>query len=516
MTTARRSKIISSSIIVSAATLASRVLGLVRDVVFAHVFGSGGATDAFFLAFKIPNFLRRLFAEGAFSQAFVPVLAEYKEKGGIEAVRGLLGPVIYWLGFRLTLVTIVVIALAPYVALVFAVGYWWNGETAKLTQTGDMLRIIFPYLFLISFTALCGSVLNTFGKFAVPAITPVLLNLTLIFFALVVSPLMSQPIYALVWGVIVAGVLQFSFQLPFLAREKLLVLPRREPNNEGVRKIAKLMLPALFGVSVSQINLALDVMLATLLADGSVGWLYYSDRLSELPLGLIGIAIATVVLPSLSKDHSADNPERFNQTLDWAIRVVCLLGVPAGLALLILAEPLIITIFFHGEMTEHDVLMSAQSLRAYAVGLLAFMLVKILAPGFFARQNTRKPVEIAIKAMVANMVFNLCLVFWLAHVGLALATSLSAWLNAILLFFTLRKEIGLNLERATVWLLVKILLAAALMGVALWWFAGPGEIWLQMTLTQRILQTAILVPLGLMVFAGSGWILGVRPRHFRH
>ncbi|MCP1328729.1 murein biosynthesis integral membrane protein MurJ, partial [Halomonas sp. 707D4] len=337
----------------------------------------------------------------------------------------------------LALITALAMLAAPWLIWLFAPGFGRDPE--KLALTADMLRLTFPYLLLISLTAFSGAVLNTWNRFAVPAFTPVFLNLSLIGAALFLMPLMEEPAMALAWGVLIAGIAQLAFQVPFLYRLGLLPTPWPNFAHDGVKRILKLMAPALFGVSVSQINLLLDTVLASLLAAGSVSWLYYSDRLVELPLGVFGVAIGTVILPALSKRHAERSSEHFARMLDWGIRMVLLLGVPAALALVVLAEPLLITLFHYGAMTDSDIQMSAMSLRAYAVGLVAFMLIKVLAPGFFARQDTRTPVKVGIMAMVANMVFNLILIWPLAHAGLALATALSAFLNAGLLGYLLHR-----------------------------------------------------------------------------
>ena len=369
---------------------------------------------------------------------------------------------------------------------------------------------------LISLTAFAGGILNSYDRFAVPAFTPVLLNLAMIAAAIWLAPLMEEPVMALAWGVLIAGALQLFFQLPFLMRLGLLPRPKVDYRHEGVSRILKLMLPALFGVSVSQINLLLDTVLASFLQTGSVSWLYYSDRLSELPLGVFGIAIATVILPSLSRKHASASVDRFAATLDWAVRAVLLIGVPAALALGLLAEPLIATLFGYGEVTDRDVIMSAQSLRAYSAGLLAFMLIKVLAPGFFAREDIRTPVRIGVIAMVANMVFNLILVFPLAHAGLALATSLSAWLNGFLLWRGLRRKGAWQSQPGWPRFLAQLVFANALLaGVILWLRAPVGE-WLVMTGYQRATDMSVLVGSGVVVYFLALALAGVRVRHFRH
>ncbi len=504
--------LLKSSGIVGIMTLLSRILGLVRDVVIARYFGASAGADAFFIAFKIPNFLRRLFAEGAFSQAFVPVLSEYKTKTSHEDVRGLIASVAGVLGLVLLVITLVAMLCAPGLTFVFAPGF--HGEPEKFALASDMLRITFPYLLLISLTAFAGAILNSFGSFAVPAFTPVFLNLAMIFAAIFMSPLFAEPVMALAWGVVIAGLLQALFQVPFLLRRNLLPRPRLDYRHEGVRRILTLMVPALFGVSVSQINLLLDTVLASFLQTGSVSWLYYSDRLAELPLGVFGIAIATVLLPALSRRHAEQSTTEFSATLDWAMRAVLLIGVPAALALLTLAEPLLITLFYYGEMTVFDVEMSAGSLRAYSLGLMAFMLIKVLAPGYFSRQDTKTPVKIGIRAMIANMGFNLLLIFPLAHVGLALATSLSAWLNAFWLFSGLKKS-GVFVPRPG-WqrFAGQLLLANAALGLVIWAVALRGLDWYQLSLAARATYMLATVVLGAGGYFLVLYLCGVRVRQF--
>jgi putative peptidoglycan lipid II flippase len=510
----KKSSKLKSTGVVGGCTMLSRILGLVRDIVIAHFVGASASADAFFVAFKIPNFLRRLFAEGAFAQAFVPVLSEYQGKRDQAAIKSLVDHVSGTLGLTLVMLTAIGIVAAPLLTMLFAPGFVQFEE--KMALTSDLLRLTFPYLLLISLVAFAGSVLNSYGRFAVPAFTPVFLNLSLIGCALFMAPLLDNPVMALGWGVLIAGAVQLLFQLPFLARLHLLPRPRVDRKHEGVRQIIKLMIPALFGVSVSQINLLLDTVLASFLQTGSVSWLYYSDRLVELPLGIFGIAIATVILPSLSRQHVSESTEQFRGTLDWALRLVCLLALPAALALFVLAEPLIMTLFQYGAMTANDVTMAAMSLRAYSVGLLAFMLIKVLAPGYYSRQDTKTPVKIGMWAMAANMVLNLILIWPLQHAGLALATSLSAFLNAGLLFAGLYR-MGIYRPQ-TGWgvLGLRLLLANAAMVAVILWLGSESQSWQEWSVWQRAWQLGILCMAGGSVYFVVLLAVGLRPRHLRH
>ena len=508
-----------SSALVGAMTMLSRVLGLVRDVVIAAFVGATANADAFFVAFKIPNFLRRLFAEGAFAQAFVPVLADYKEQGSIVAARALVDRVAGVLGGTLLLVTSLCVLAAPLVAALFAPGFIGQGE--KFLLTSQMIRVTFPYLLLISMTGFCGAILNSYGRFAVPAFTPVFLNLSLIFAATVAAPWFAEPVFALAWGVFFAGIIQLLFQLPSLYRLDLLPRPIWDTRHPGVRRILKLMVPALFGVSVSQINLLLDTVLASFLPTGSVSWLYYSDRLAELPLGVFGIAIATVILPKLSAHRAAEREDDFSLTLDWAVRAVLLIGVPAAVALVLLAEPILITLFQYGELGPRDVAMSSLSLQAYSLGLVAFMLVKVLAPGYYARKDTATPVKIGIAAMVVNMVLNIALVlplmyYWgIGHVGLALATSLAAFLNAGLLLRGLVRDGVYRFHGGWARYSARLSLATVGMAVTLLLLAHEPALWLSWDWHQRAREIALVCAAGAAVYLAIHLLLGTRLRHLR-
>lgn len=508
-----------SSAIVGGATMLSRVLGLVRDVVLANVIGANGNADAFFVAFKIPNFLRRLFAEGAFSQAFVPVLADTREKGGLIAVRELVDRVAGVLGGTLLLLTLLTMVASPLVATVFAPGFL--RDPAKLALTGDLIKITFPYLLLISLTGFAGAILNSYQRFAVPALTPVFLNLSLIVAALWLTPNFEEPAFALALGVLIAGFAQLLFQVPALAGIDLLPRPRWAPRHDGVKRILLLMVPALFGVSVSQINLLLDTVLASLLPTGSVSWLYYSDRLTELPLGVFAIAIATVILPTLSGQRARADDPAFADTLSWAIRSVLLIAIPATVALAFLAEPLLVTLFQYGAFGATDRVMAAVSLQAYSVGLGAFMLVKVLAPGFYAREDMKTPVRIGIIAMGTNMVLNLAfvlpLMWWfnIGHAGLALATSVAAWLNAWLLYRGLRRDGVLLASGFPLTWMMRIVVATLLMTLLLWGATPEIRLWDQWDAWQRGYRLLGLCCGGLLAYVTVLWILGLRPAMLR-
>lgn len=501
-------------------TFISRVLGLVRDMVVANLMGASASSDVFLFANKIPNFLRRLFAEGAFAQAFVPVLSEYKETKSLTDTQLLIARASGTLGCILLLTTLVAVIASPAIVALFGTGWfidWLNDGSgaAKFELASSLLKITFPYLFFISLVALSGAILNTYGKFAAAAFTPVLLNVVIILFAVVFADSFAEPAYALAWGVFVGGLVQLLFQLPFLLKVGALQKPQWGWHDEGVKKIRLLMLPALFGVSVSQINLLFDTFLAVLLETGSISWLYYSDRLLEFPLGLFGIAISTVILPQLSKDHVTASSDSFSQTLDWGILMVCLLGLPSAIGLAMLAEPMLMVLFMRGEFDLDAVVRSGQSLVAYSTGLLSFMLIKILAAGFFSRQDTKTPVKIGIKAMIANMVFNLILIYPLAHVGLALATSLSAAFNALFLYLTLNQQGVYCLSKQLKVNLLRVAVASTLMAVGLYYFLPSLDTWLAWPELQRIYSLIGFILFAAVAYLLSLFILGVRPFHLK-
>ncbi len=507
-----RFQLLKSSAIVSGMTMISRLFGLARDMVIAYFFGAAAGADAFFLAFRIPNFFRRLFAEGAFAQAFVPVLTGYKSSRSHEEVKELVDRTSGSLGMVLLLITLAGVLAAELVISLFAPGYIYQGDTAKFELAVDMLRLTFPYLMLISMTALSGAILNTYGRFAVPAFTPVLLNISLIGAALLLRDHLQEPVMALAWGVLIAGVAQLSFQLPFLARISLLPVPKPGFRDPGVRRIGALMLPAIFGASVSQINLLLDTLLASCLETGSLSWLYYSDRLLELPLALFGITIATVILPGLSREHAEASASAFSDTLNWSLKLVLVFGAPASCALILLSEELIATLFFQGEMTERDVSMAGLSLAAYGAGLLGHMWVKVLAPGYFARQDTRTPVRYGIIALVANMVLNLALIWHWQHVGLALATSLSAFLNAGLLLTGLIRSGVLQLSPGWGKFILQVTIAVLLMGLVLHYLVPAMTLWLSEGFFVRLIYMLLICLAGAVIYGTALFLLGINPK----
>ncbi|MED5504005.1 MAG: murein biosynthesis integral membrane protein MurJ [Pseudomonadota bacterium] len=508
-------RLLKSGMIVSAMTLISRVLGLVRDVVVANLMGAGASADVFFFANKIPNFLRRLFAEGAFSQAFVPVLTESHAQGDMDKTRELIARAAGTLGVIVSIVTILGVLGSGVVTALFGFGWfldWMHGGPAaeKFELASVMLKITFPYLWFITFVALSGAILNTLGKFAVSSFTPVFLNVMIILAAWFISPQLSQPEIGLAIGVLLGGLVQFLFQIPFLIKAGVMVKPKWGWRDPGVVKIRTLMIPALFGVSVSQINLLFDTFIASFLQTGSISWLYYSDRLLEFPLGLFGIAIATVILPALSRKHVDAHSEGFAHTMDWGVRMVTLLGIPAMLGLMVLAKPMLMVLFMRGEFSPQDVHQASLSLLAYASGLLNFMLIKVLAPGYYSRQDTKTPVKYGIIAMVTNMVFNAIFAYFYGYVGLAIATALSAFVNMALLYRGLHIAGVYQITKRTVLFIIRLVIAGAAMVAAILWQLEDMSVWLNWSFAHRSGVLGMLVGLGAVVYLAVVFLLGMR------
>ena len=497
---------------VSSLTMVSRVLGYVRDFFIARIFGAGLLTDAFFVAFKIPNLLRRLFAEGAFSQAFVPILGEYKNRTSAEETKSLIDSITTVLFLVLVLAAALGMAAAPLIVYVTAPGF--AAEPEKFALTVALLRITFPYIVFISLVALAAGVLNTWNRFAVPAITPALLNVAFIVGAAFFAEYFDPPVLVLAWAVFAGGLLQLAFQVPFLMRMKLLPRWRLDFSHPGLRRVLLLMAPAAFGVSVSQISLLLNQIFASFLPTGSVSWLYYADRLMELPAGVLGVAVGTILLPSLSKYHATANTTEYSRLLDWGLRITVLLAVPSAVALAVLALPLIAMLFHYGRFGAEDAWMTRQALVAYSVGLVGMILVKILAPGFYARQNVRTPVKIGVVTLVATQLMNLALVGPLRHAGLALAIGLGACLNALLLYLILKRQNIYVPQAGWPVFILKVLASVAFMAVVLFTSMGEASWWLQAGWQLKVPAILGLVLLGTGVYAACLLAFGFRPRDF--
>jgi putative peptidoglycan lipid II flippase len=497
---------------VSSLTMVSRVLGYARDFFIARVFGAGLATDAFFVAFKIPNLLRRLFAEGAFAQAFVPILGEHRHRAGPEATKSLIDAVATLLFLALVLAAALGMAAAPLIVYATAPGF--AGEPEKFALTVTLLRITFPYIVFISLVALAAGVLNTWSRFAVPALTPALLNVAFIVGAAFFAERFDPPALVLAWAVFAGGLLQLAFQVPFLVRLGLLPRWRLDFRHPGVRRVLLLMLPAAFGVSVSQLSLLLNQIFASFLPTGSVSWLYYADRLMELPAGVLGVAVGTILLPSLSKSHAVADTAEYSRLLDWGLRVTVLLAAPSAVALAVLALPLVTMLFQYGRFGVGDAWMTQQALVAYSVGLVGMILVKILAPGFYAKQNVTTPVKIGVATLIATQLMNLVFIGPLRHAGLALAIGLGACLNAFLLYWMLRRASIYVPQPGWPVFILKVLAAVGFMAIVLFSSAGEAAWWLGAGWQQKVPAVLGLVALGAAAYCACLLMLGVRPRDF--
>lgn len=493
---------------VSSMTLFSRVLGFARDAIVARVFGAGIATDAFFIAFKLPNLLRRIFAEGAFSQAFVPILAEYKNKQGEEATGLFISYVSGLLTLVLAIITVLGIVTAPWIIYITAPGFADTADKFRLTTV--LLRITFPYILLISLASLIGAILNTWNRFSVPAFAPTLLNVSMIGFALFAAPYFHPPIIALAWAVVVGGVLQLGYQLPHLKKIGMLVLPRINIKDAGVWRVLKQMAPAILGVSVSQISLIINTIFASFLVSGSVSWMYYADRLMEFPSGVLGVALGTILLPSLSRSFASGDNQEYSQLMDWGLRLCLLLAIPSAVALGILAGPLTSALFQYGKFNAFDAAMTQRALVAYAIGLIGLIVVKVLAPGFYSRQDIKTPVKIAIVTLVATQLMNLVFIGPLAHAGLSLSIGLGACLNAGLLFWQLRRQKIFILQAGWIGFLWRLICAVFVMAAVLFAILWVMPAWGEGEMVWRILRLSLVCGIG-----GAGYFLTLGLLGFR-
>ena len=498
---------------VSGMTLLSRILGFVRDFVQARAFGAGIEMDAFVVAFRLPNLLRRMFAEGAFSQAFVPILAEYKNKRGDEETHRLINHVASALGLVVLIVSILGALAAP--AIIYATAPGFSDDIRKFELTVELTRITFPYIFFMALVAMAGGVLNTWSRFAIPAFTPVLLNLSFIGMALFAAPYFDPPILALGWAVFIGGLAQVLLQLRPLA--KIGMLPRFSLNvsDPGVRRILKLMGPAMLGVSVSQISLLINTVFASFLPSGSVSWLYYADRLMEFPAGMLGVALGSILLPSLSKMHADEKPAEFSALLDWGLRLTLMLTLPASLGLALLAVPLISTLFHHGAFSANDVLQTRTALIAYSIGLTGLILVKVLAPAFYSRQDVRTPVRIGIFSLIITQLMNLVFIGPFQHAGLALSIGLASCVNAGLLYHGLRKRAVYTPLPGWGRFAAKLLVALIALGLSVHFAAGSNALWLSASGLERVLRLLALVIGGMGVYFAVLFALGFRVGDFR-
>ena len=520
------SKLFKSAFIVSAMTLLSRISGLFRDIVFATTLGSGVMSDVFFVAFRIPNVFRRIFAEGAFALSFVPVFAEYHNTKTDEEKKQFLNNTAGFLAVTTFSVTLLGVVFAPNIVSVIGMGFKNDPQAFMLAV--EALRWTFPYLFFISLVAMSAGILNTYSRFAIPAFTSVLLNICLIIAAWFFVPHSESygvnPSLILAFAVFLSGLVQLMFQIPFLKKQAILPKPNlvvtQYKRDAGLVKVVKLMVPSIIGASIAQVNIMINTIIATFLATGSVTWLYYSDRLVEFPLGMIGIAISSVILPSLSKEYANTESDRFSALLNWGLKLSMVVTVPSMLGLIVLSESLLVTMFQYNAFSYHDAVMSSHSLKAYALGLVALVMIKIIAPGFYARQDTKTPVKIAVCALIMNVICALILVQYLQHTGLALAVSIAAWINAILLCLILVRKKVFNPDRDWLIYILKVIIATLVMTAALYYMNQyldanlfvETTFWEHSKLWQRVLALSTLVALGVGIYLTTIYTFGIRIR----
>lgn len=496
----------------------SRITGLVRELLIARAFGASGFTDAFFVAFRIPNLLRRLFAEGAFSQAFVPILAEYVNKKGADPAKELIDKVATALMWTLVLICVTGIVAAPGVVYLIATGLDGNSEVFELSVL--MTRIMFPYILFMSLVALAGGILNTWREFRIPAFTPVLLNVSFIIASLFVAPYLEQPVLALAFAVFAGGLLQLAIQIPALM--KIGMMPRISFNiagvfqNPGVRRVIRQMVPATFAVSVAQISLMINTNIASRLVHGSVSWISYADRLMEFPNALLGVALGTILLPSLSKAHANNDEKEYSSLLDWGLRLTFLLALPASVMLMTLPVPFTATLFHYGKFSSQDVFMTSNALIAYGIGLIGLIVVRILAPGFYAKQDIKTPVKIAVGVLVVTQLMNLIFVPLYAHAGLALSIGIGACFNAAILFFMLRRRGIYRPQSGWRIFFFKVGIALILLaGVSIWVAGYFNWIALQAHPFLRVGALALVMSVCGVVYFGALFAMGFRLKNFR-
>lgn len=497
---------------VSGMTFISRILGFVREALIARYFGASPVTDAFLVAFRLPNLLRRIFAEGAFSQAFVPILAEYKQQQGEDATREFVAHIAGTLTLVLFLITAAGVLAAPLIIWLTAPGFADNASQFDLTI--NLLRLTFPYILLISLTSLGSGILNTYNRFSIPAFTPTLFNVASIACLIWLAPRLQEPVFALAIGVLIGGLAQLAFQLPYLKKIDMLPLPRFQWRHSGVARVIRTMGPAVFAASISQISLVINTILATFLVAGSVSWMSFADRLMEFPTALLGVALGTILLPSLSKHHANKSAEEYSALLDWGLRLALLLAVPAAVALALIGEPLTVALYQYGKFSAHDSEMTRRALAAYAVGLPGLILLKVLAPAFYARQNVKTPVKIAIITLGVTQALNLVLIWPLQHVGLALSISIAALINSALLYWKLRQHSIYQPQAGWLRFTLQVGAAVLLMAAALAGMLQIDDGWRSGSMATRLLWLLPLVLGGMFTYFAALMAFGIRPRQF--
>ena len=503
-----------SGLVVSSLTFLSRIFGLARDIILAASFGGTAVLDAFLVAFRIPNFFRRLFAEGAFVQSFLPIVVEFQSKEEKEKLKTFISQT---LGFMLVLAGTICalgVIFSEYLTFIFAPGF--RKDPGQFVLTSSMLQITFPYLFFITITAYFMALQNSENKFALPAFTPVILNLCLIFAVVVAANRFEDPIMAAAWAVFVGGAIQLFIQLPAVYRCGLLHIPRfRLSIHPSVRRLLKVMTPVLLSGSVVQFNLMIDMLLASFLVAGSIAWLSFAERLIQLPLGVFGIAITTIMMPNLSRLYNTASVRATEYFVSWGVRLALIIALPASLGLILMAVPLLSSIYYYGAFSAEDVLKTSMALQAYALGLPGFILIKVLSSVFFSRQDTKTPLKVILFGAVLGIICSLSLVWSLKHVGLALATSISATFNATVLGIIVHRR--MNFNRNTWRFVLRLVIALAALAIFLIYITPHIQIsggdWLAMPPKMRIINLMIIIPLAVVVYFSCLFIGGIKWRH---
>lgn len=513
---AKNAKPLRAGGVISGLTLVSRVFGLIRDIALAFIFGGSSSLDAFLVALRIPNFFRRLFAEGAFVQSFLPIVVELESKKEKEQLKIFIAHTLGFIFIVLSIICALGVIFSDSLTLLFAPGF--SKDLQKFQLTSSMLQITFPYLLFITLTAYFMALQNSMNKFALPAVTPVILNLCLIYSVLVVSPQLDNPIIAAAWAVFIAGCLQLLIQIPAVYRCGLLQLPKFKITvHSSVRRLLKVMAPVLLSGSFVQVSLMIDMFLASFLVVGSITWLSFAERLIQLPIGVFGIAIVTVMMPQLSRLYNVSSARAINHFTAWGIRVSLIIALPAALGLFIMAKPLLATIYFHGSFSEQDVNNTVLALRAYAIGLPGFILIKILSSVFFARQDTKTPLKVTLVSVLIGIIASLSLVWSYKHTGLALATSVGASCNATILGILIYREKGIKLDYGSMLFLLRLCIALVALAAFLL-FAVPyiqlrGDDWLAMGTTIRVANLAIIIPVAVIIYFACLRLCGVKWKH---
>lgn len=508
--------LLKSLVSMSIVSSSCRILGFMRDFLIAYTFGASVETDVFFSIFKIPNLLRRVFADGAFSQAFIPVLSEYKTKYDSYIIKDFVSNVMGLLIVSLALLIFVCLLFPATIVVLTSPGF--SKDINKLNLGIQLFKIIFPYIFLISISSFVSSILYAYNCFLLPSFSPILLNISVILFTLLSSytniSYFNPPILSLGWGVIFGGILQVLYQLPTLSANKMLVLPKMNFKNSGLKKVLTRIAPAILGVSAGQISLVINSIIASLFNSGSISWLYYADRLMEFPIGVLGMSVSTLIFPKLIKHHTLATKEEYSKLLDWGLRITFILSFPSTILLGFFSKPFIISLFEYGHFTEFDTIMTQKILLCYSFGITALMIIKVLSTAFYSIKNVITPMKISFITLLITQVLNIFFVFFLKQSGLALSISVSAWINAALLFISLYKTKTFYLLPGWFSFLIRTSLAAMIMSIFLWLMLYSIFSWNNGNILIRMTRVSIICSISCLIYVFSLWLFGVNLKKF--